>query len=71
MTKAFFGDAGPTVVPPATGPIPVQTARASHPVVAVTPSAGATAPFAVGSTSVRFNDASVRRTFARRHTATG
>lgn len=71
MSKAFFGDAGPTVVPPATGPIPVQTSAASRPLVTVTPSAGATAPFAVGSSTVRFNDASVRRTFARRHTATG
>ncbi|QHO69006.1 hypothetical protein [Marisediminicola antarctica] len=71
MTKAFFGDAGPTVVPPVTGSIPVQKSLASSPPVAVTPSAGVTAPFAVGSTTVRFNDASVRRFFARRHTVTG
>ena len=70
MAKAFFGDAGPTVVPPVTGPIPVQTAPESTS-IAVTPSAGRTAPFAVGSTTVRFNDASVRRVFTRRHTATG
>jgi len=71
MTKAFFGDAGPTIVPPATGPIAVQETLASSAPRAATPSAGATAPFAVGSTTVRFNDASVRRFFARRHTAAG
>ncbi|MET3767520.1 hypothetical protein ABIB15_000182 [Marisediminicola sp. UYEF4] len=71
MTKAFFGDAGPTVVPPATGPIPVQKALRSTVPGAATPSAGAMTPFAVGSTTVRLNDASVRRFFARRHTAAG
>ena len=37
MTRAFFGDAGPTVVPPATGPIPVQKASPSSVPGAATP----------------------------------
>lgn len=70
MTKAFFGDAGPTIVPPVTGPIPVQKAPPSPP-DAATPSAGSAATFTVSTTAARFNDASVRRIFARHHKATG
>ena len=71
MTKAFFGEAGPTVAPPATGPIPVQKAQQPGVPGAAPRSAGVTAPIAVGSARVRFTDAAVRRFFARRQTATG
>lgn len=75
MTKAFFGDAGPTIVPPATGPIPVQQTppaapRASRP-AAVTPPEDTSARFTVAPLTRRFDDASVRRIFARHTRATG
>lgn len=73
MTQAFFGEAGPTVAPPATGPVPVpagaQNPPLSSPPVTVAPSAPAR--FEGGGAGARFDDASVRRSFSRHHTAAG